>query len=292
MLKEGTLWKALVQAGQRAQAAGALKPIPTEFRLLEEDGVPFVVRVVEALARKRSFPTDVAPDNATVQNPFLPYDPAMFVADISPSHVGLLNKFHVVENHLLIVTRHFEAQDSLLTESDFQALWACLAEFPSLGFYNSGVVSGASQPHKHLQVIPSSPSQDIRCLPIEPHLDVDSLANRIGVAEALPFVHALARLEPGNGASAREMAALSIDLYARMLRMLDLEGTGDCLFPYNLLVMRDWMMMIPRSRECFGSISLNALAFAGMFLVRDEAGFRELRQSGPMTALRHAGIPR
>jgi ATP adenylyltransferase len=292
MLKEGELWKALVQASQRARVSGAQKPIPTEFRRLEEEGVPFIVRVVEQLADKDALSAETARDNDTFHNPFLPYEPAMFVADISPSHVGLLNKFNVVDHHLLVITRLFEAQESPLTKSDFEAWWTCLAEFSALGFYNSSPVSGASQPHKHMQLIPLSPSQDVGRLPIEPCLQVDSLGSRLGVAETLPFVHALARIAPGKDASVSDMATYLRDLYGRMLQELRLQGTGDCPSPYNLLITRDWMMMIPRSNECFASISLNALAFAGMFLVRDEAGFQVLREAGPMTALRHAGVAR
>ena len=66
----------------------------------------------------------------------------------------LLNKYNVVPHHLLIITRHFESQESALTQADFQALWTCLAEYDSLGFYNSGESAGASQPHKHLQTVP------------------------------------------------------------------------------------------------------------------------------------------
>ena len=67
----------------------------------------------------------------------------MYVADLSATHVGLLNKFYVVPHHLLIVTRHFESQESSLTPADFQTLWSCLAEYNSLGFYNSGAAAGA-----------------------------------------------------------------------------------------------------------------------------------------------------
>jgi len=38
---------------------------------------------------------------------------------------------------------------------------------------------------------------------------------------------------------------------------------------YNLLVMREWMVLVPRCRECFEGGSVNALGFAGCFFVRD-----------------------
>ena len=50
-------------------------------------------------------------------NPFLPYDPDLVVADISDTHVALLNKFNVIDHHLLIVTRCFKW---LCRNKDFQ----------------------------------------------------------------------------------------------------------------------------------------------------------------------------
>ena len=41
--------------------------------------------------------------------------------------------------------------------------------------------------------------------------------------------------------------------------------------PYNLLATRRWMLLVPRSRDCFDSVPVNALGFAGSLFVRDEA---------------------
>ena len=47
------------------------------------------------------------------------------------------------------------------------------------------------------------------------------------------------------------------------------------------------MLLVPRTREHFGQISLNALAFAGAFLVRDQQQMDFLKREGPMQALIH-----
>ena len=72
-----------------------------------------------------------------------------------------------------------------------------------------------------------------------------------------------------------------------MLEALDLKGDGHTA-PYNLLITRQWMLMVPRSLEFFRGISLNALAFAGAFLVRDQLQLDLLKQHGPLAAL--AGV--
>ncbi|MGH8672036.1 MAG: phosphorylase, partial [Burkholderiales bacterium] len=62
--------------------------------------------------------------------------------------------------------------------------------------------------------------------------------------------------------------------------------------PYNLLVTRHWILLIPRSREHFDSISVNALGFAGSFFVRNERQMQAIKQHGPMAILRDVACPR
>ena len=120
---------------QQALASGALGPIDTRVEALDDCGLTFQVRVVESLARKR-VAAATAPRGA---NPFLPHEDAMFVAEVSATHLALLNKFPVIDDHLLLVTRAFESQLAPLTVDDFGALVACMEHFDGLGFYNAGV---------------------------------------------------------------------------------------------------------------------------------------------------------
>ena len=103
LLPPGTLWTTWLERTAHARQCGAIQSIPTEPEVIEQSGVAFQVRVITALAMKAFLAA--APSNG---DPFLPYDPNLFVTDLSPTHVALLNKFNVVEHHLLIVTRAFE----------------------------------------------------------------------------------------------------------------------------------------------------------------------------------------
>ncbi len=133
----GTLLERIRSTSAAALSTKALEPIETSSDYLEDRGIRFLVRVVSSLRRK-------PPHNAN-RNPFLPYERALYVADASATHACILNKYKVVDLHLLIVTREFEHQESALTLGDFQALWRCLGEYDSLGFLNAGNLSGASQ---------------------------------------------------------------------------------------------------------------------------------------------------
>src|SRR4029079_11989701 len=78
----------------------------------------------------------------------------LLIGAISPTHVCLLNKYNVLDRHLLIVTRSFEPQDTALGAADFEAAALCLDAIDGLVFYNSGPDAGASQSHRHLQLVP------------------------------------------------------------------------------------------------------------------------------------------
>lgn len=169
LLTPGSLWPLLLERSARALRLGALHSIPTEYRYLSQDGVDFLVRVIANLARKAQARPS-RPQGAAPANPFLPYEQDLFVADVSDTHVCLLNKFNVVDHHLLLITRVHEDQERLLTLADFEALWACLEESPALGFYNGGTIAGASQTHKHLQLVPLPLASQGPAVPMAPAL--------------------------------------------------------------------------------------------------------------------------
>ncbi len=62
------------------------------------------------------------------------------------------------------------------------------------------------------------------------------------------------------------------------------------LAPYNLLVTREWMLLVPRSRECWARISVNALGFAGSLFVRERRQMHAIKAHGPMNVLRSVAV--
>lgn len=290
--KPGTLWRLLLERTAHASRLGAIQAIPTSrMDIIEQDRVAFQVRLVLALENKGG--EKRAPD----RNPFLPYDPDLFVADLSPTHVALLNKFNVVEHHLLIVTRSFEEQQTQLRQKDCEALLIALTEIDGLAFYNAGPAAGASQAHKHLQLIPLPASTAEPRLPIEPLLRFVQMSGTTGTVPGLPFVHAYAPMDEGWTDPQKDSGASFLATYRALLRAAGLSvdalaGSRAATAPYNLLVTRRWCLLVPRSREFFEGISINALGFAGALLVKNEAQLALLRQHGPMTALKAVALTR
>jgi sulfate adenylyltransferase (ADP) / ATP adenylyltransferase len=291
LFKPGTLHTTLLERTAHALACGAIHSIPTTSEIIEEGDVAFQVRIVTALAEKEQAKALAQPK----ADPFLPYDPDLFVTELSPTHVALLNKFNVVEHHLLLVTRAFEEQQTLLSHKDCEALLMGLADIDGLVFYNAGPAAGASQPHKHLQLIPLPASTGPR-LPMESLLRSARRDGDLGVVPGMPFLHAYALMEPEWIDPAKDAAASFLARYRTMLRKVGLPihavaGGTTSSPPYNLLVTRQWILLVPRSREYFEHISVNALGFAGMLLVKDDTQLATLRKRGPMTALQEVALP-
>jgi ATP adenylyltransferase len=280
--RPGELWPRIQQVTHAARASHHLFSIPTESQVIDDAGMKFLIRIVTALGQKQK---PCAGQGAPAGNPFLPYDPQLFVANVSEAHVALLNKYMVVDHHLLIVTREFQRQEDPLLAADFDALARCMWEYPSVAFYNSGTLAGASQPHRHLQLVPLPLDRQMSELPIEAKMQLDSApCERVLRARELPFGHCWWKFSADSAASAAVFADACERAYAALVSSVGWsQVTSDT--PYNLQVTRKWMMLVPRRAECFGEISLNGLAFLGALLVRSPSQLRQLITAGPMSAL-------
>ncbi|MEO1591943.1 MAG: phosphorylase [Cyanobacteria bacterium J06632_22] len=279
----GKLWERLKTQTQIALETGALLPIATTYELVQSGKVTFIVRLATNLARK-SKATKKQQKKDPNFNPFLPYDEDLYVCDISDTHLCLLNKFNVVDHHLLIITRAFETQDSWLKLADFEALALCLAEIDGFAFYNGGPVAGASQRHKHLQLVP------LPMVAPDPGLLVDQLTP----TQTLPFRCAIAPFPSDAPPSGKQL----LKTYAQLLTALGIgpepaqpsAEPAQQQFPYNLLCTRRWMMVVPRSQESYNKISINALGFAGSLLAKNQARLDLIKATGPMNILQQVGV--
>jgi len=287
----GTLIDRVRQQTQYALNCGALHPILTDYEIIEDQGIPFLVRIVSNLARKEAQKRkqQATKDSSKPVNPFLPGDRNLFVSHISPTHRCLLNKYNVVDHHILIVTRNFEPQENWLTLADFQAMWFALAEIDGLGFYNGGTEAGASQPHKHLQLVPLPLIPQGTAIPIETLFPPKPPQNSPYQSRQLPFPHGIIFFDPEIVNSPENAAQVTLNHYHQLLRHVGRLGEGDPGIQqtgaYNLLITRRWMMVIPRAQDAYHSISVNSLGFAGALLVRDTQQLAQLKMLGLMNLL-------
>lgn len=292
----GVLWSKIQHQTQHALACGALQPIETHYEFIEQGEMRFLVRMLANLNRKEQYNQRQESQRQAGKdiNPFLPYDPDLFVADFSDTHLCLLNKYNVVDNHILIVTRAFEHQDTWLTLADFEALAYGMAEIDGLAFYNGGRLAGASQRHKHLQLVPPPLCPDGSPLPVAQAiagLNLKPITPGTAIAPyehpGFGFHHAIAPLS----GTAPEAATLH-HAYQTLLTHLGADLTQPPQqFPYNLLVTRRWMLLVQRQQEHYQSIPVNSLGFAGSLLVKNQDQLALLKTLGPMTILQNVACP-
>lgn len=296
----GELWARVREQSRRAIASGELAPLETRSRVLPEGGIPFTVQYASSLrekhARDRGGEARGGGDGAP-ESPFLRPEPALEVAGLSPTHRALLNRFPVIPHHLLVVTRDFEEQSLPLDLADLSALARCLDEIDGLGFFNSGPVAGASQRHRHLQVVPFPVGAGPEPTPIDGVLAAVLDDPAQGSVPAFPFRHAVLPLPPTLWRAPepeervrRAGEAMHLGYRALAARVGLALVPGEPAPPHNLLATRRWMLLVPRRREGVDGLSINALGYAGSILIRNKAEWQTVQRHGPLEILRRVAV--
>lgn len=230
----------------------------------------------------------------------------------------MLNKFAVVPEHFILATTAFKPQTHVLEADDLAATLACIEAFERRGerlfaFFNGGEHSGASQPHRHLQLLPVDRMRDgLEAEAAGEGEKWDVLADRLG-RERAPF----ATFEEGigMGMSGGELHDAYLRLYRKACRAVavyqkkksegdeEAPATGEARISYNMAMTRSTLVVSPRLAEgadiaapdghVLGSLALNGTVLAGTALVKSELEWEALKrdQSGFVKVLRGIGVP-
>ena len=222
---------------------------------------------------------------------------------------------------MVIVTNEFESQLDPLTVKDMEAVWKCIVDLGGLAFYNGGKLAGASQPHKHMQFMPTPlVSGSIYDLPIESILapldpahsgppSSNTLASTaqssiplahfktldIIVHPSLPFYNLFASI-PDSLLSSPDAPSILHETYLQMVRLAEAvyeRNSVEKPYCFNMLFMKRWMLFVPRSKECLGdtTISINSMGFAGTFFVKSNEHLEVVKRVGPMGVLKALTLP-
>lgn len=278
----------IAAAEAKAMARGAILPHQIEQVAVDDGELQFLVSWVSSLALKdRAAPSNTG-GGVPPANPFLPYEQALYVADLGPTHVLLLNKFQVESGHVLAITRAFQPQQSLLARADVAAICPLFAEIDGLVMYNGGKIAGASQAHRHLHFLPTqrAPLDAMFC---------EAAAGLQRVAK-FRFPHVLVRFGDGLFADPQAAAAQVHAAFVRAAATCGLsEGVDGRSAPYNMLMTRRWMLLVPRTQEYFEAegikISVHALHYGGRVSVRQPEHIDIVRRAG-LHAILAAGTAR
>ena len=75
--------------------------------------------------------------------------------NLTKNHRLIFNKYPARQNHVLVITKEAESQSEKLNKDDFQAALLTMKVLEdAFMYFNSGPIAGASQNHKHMQVVP------------------------------------------------------------------------------------------------------------------------------------------
>jgi len=166
-----------------------------------------------------------------------------------------------------------------------------------LAYFNCGPVSGASQPHKHLQVIPFSlaGNDDQRsmghaisaALTAESHFWIEGITE----VKTFPFMNYVAKVD-ADCATGKLLAATHAVLLSKALATVGPRGDSAGPFSFNTIFTREFIMVVPRRADAFGAVSCNSMAYAGSFFVRSAEELEFIREKGPMQILKQVGFAR
>lgn len=286
----GTWLDAIDERSAAALASGALQPVQAEQTEMEDGGMRFIVRWVSSLAVKDAAKVAIpgGPRDPNF-NPFLNPDPALTVGPVGDAHVAILNKFPLCERHLVLARRTFEEQLQPLEYSDFAALATIMVEAGGIGLYNGGAAAGASQRHKHVQWMPEAEGNASLRL-FAGGLPLGLPEQGVAAHPALPMKHVFVRVLSGRDVPVEAAADSLLAGYRNACDELGLvPGEDGLLPPCNLLVGEGWLLMLPRSQECFEGISISAVCFGGTLYTRQPEQIEAIRRVGPLRALAAVG---
>ena len=208
------------------------------------------------------------------QNPFCPWEKILEIDKIGYNHQLILNKYPVQKGHILLITNNWKPQNGWLDINDWKAIQKVNKDTSGLWFFNSSPNAGASQPHRHFQLLRRS-KDEISCPRekwfLEMKRDIDSYS----------------KLKNNIIVSNFNFLETSISLFELYLELCKKLGLGDPIsdrkprYPYNLLITNKWIAIIKRSNDHIHGFSINALGFAGYLLVTEKSDIKYLKKFGP-----------
>jgi len=208
------------------------------------------------------------------QNPFCPWEKILEIDKIGSNHQLILNKYPVQKGHILLITNNWKPQNGWLDIYDWKALQKVNKDTSGLWFFNSSPIAGASQPHRHFQLLRRS-KDEISCPRekwfLEMKINIDNYS----------------KLTKNIIVSKFNFLDNSISLFELYLELCKKLGIGDPIsdekprYPYNLLITNKWIAIIKRSNDHIHGFSINALGFAGYLLVTEKSDINYLKEFGP-----------
>ena len=152
--------------------------------------------------------------------------------------------------------------------------------------YNCGRASGCSRSHKHMQLFPRPSCASFQLFP-------DRLSD---TPTNIPYLYDIIRHspspsnahfdDPSTSASIATFYHASIN---RFRALLNIERDDEPV-PHNVIMTREWTVVIPRRAAQVSGLSANAAGMMGMVWVSTTEKVEEWKRKGPWTILGDLGL--
>ena len=262
-------WKAALEKTSSCIETGKLTPIKTiDITNTISSSNDFVIRKIDT--NKLIMNKNIGPK----LNPFNPWDKDLEINKIGSNHQLILNKYPVQVGHILLITKSWKPQNGWLDIADWNAIKKVNNDTSGLWFFNSDTLAGASQPHRHIQLLRRSKNEK-SC----PRNDWFINFNNSNIIKNKLYskieVNSFNFKEPDD------------KIYKKYLFLSRKLGLGDPLkdkkprCPYNLLITNKWIALIKRKNDNVHGFSINGLGFAGYILVTNNSDINYLKKFGP-----------
>ncbi len=269
-LRKEFFWSEALKNSELAIKNGAVIPLETIISKLNVRNKNFELRHL-----KTKLPQSLQITGPKL-NPFKPWDNRLSISKILNKHQLILNKYPVQIGHMLLITNNWKPQNGWLSYDDFLAIATVESDTSGLWFFNSCKEAGASQPHRHIQLLRRE-SKSLIC-PREEWFDSLLCSN----------INRNSNLFKSVGIQGRSIKETnkSKELYDKYLKLsLSLKiGNPNIdkkpLCPYNLIITDNWISLIRRLKDKSYGFSINALGFAGYFLATDNSDTNYLLNNG------------
>ena len=267
-MKKEIYWEKALQKTEISINSKSLFPLKTiDITKNLYKGNDFVIRKLDISKFKKN--TLIGPKN----NPFKPWDKILEIDSIGNYHHLILNKYPVQLGHILLITNEWKEQNGWMDFKDWDAIKKVNNDTTGLWFFNSGPLAGASQPHRHIQLLRRETSE-LSCPREKWILNFSKCNDNKKLCEKIIIKKFSKSLNEEN-------------IYKIYLELANKISLGDPTidkkprYPYNLIFTNNWMAIVKRRTDNLYGISINALGFAGYILVTEKSNIKYLKKNGP-----------
>lgn len=280
----------------KLERIGIIHHGPSTAVNLTDHGFPFELRICPSWAKKPLSVDDALPTEEDKPVPEL-FGPG---SDIYKSHpdqvIGMINNTHVLAlniypvfrpQYLLLAANSYRRQDEPMDLEDIEASWSFLrtVRLPHYVMYNCTKEAGCSRYHKHTQILRKPEKSGPYATDFEFFPDVQ------GKEIQVPYVYFLHRFENPTSVTGTALFDIYLDLLSKCRTVLGIAvNDKEALCPHNVLLVKEWIIVIPRRRGNFSGTGANSAGMLGMPTISNDALFKIWTDIGPANILSKLGV--